>query len=95
MSEATQTMRSSISYSLDALEMINFNNGFEAATNALDGRSSVLMTRFISNLLVLGIAATLILMAVESESILQWFGYSFGALLFIAVTVNWSRASKN
>lgn len=36
MSEATQTMRSSISYSLDALEMINFNNGFEAATNALD-----------------------------------------------------------
>jgi hypothetical protein len=53
------------------------------------------MTRFISNLLVLGIASTLILLAVESESILQWFGYSFGALLFIAVTVNWSRASKN
>ena len=39
MSEATQTMRSAMSYSLDALEMINFNNGFEAATNGLDDLS--------------------------------------------------------
>ena len=36
MSEATRSMRSAIESSLDALEMINFNNGFEAATNALD-----------------------------------------------------------
>lgn len=53
------------------------------------------MTRFISNLLVLAIAATLILLAVESQSILQWFGYGFGVLLFVAVAVNWSRDSKS
>lgn len=36
MSEASKSMRSAIESSLDALEMIDFNNGFEAATNALD-----------------------------------------------------------
>ena len=53
------------------------------------------MTRFISNLLTLGIAVTLILLAVESDSVLQWFGYGYGVLIFVAVVVNWSRASKN
>ena len=36
MSEASKSMRSAIESSLDALEMIDFNNGFEAATNGLD-----------------------------------------------------------
>ena len=41
MSEASKSMRSAIESSLDALEMINFNNGFEAATNALDELSDL------------------------------------------------------
>lgn len=41
MSKASQDMRSAISHSLDALEMINFNNGFEAATNGLDELSDI------------------------------------------------------
>lgn len=53
------------------------------------------MTRFISNLLTLSIAVTLILLAVESDSILQWFGYGFGVLMFVAVLLNWSGAAKN
>jgi hypothetical protein len=53
------------------------------------------MAKFIANLFVLAIASTLILLAVESTSILQWFGYTFGVLLFVAVAVNWSRVSKN
>lgn len=36
MSEASKSMRSAIEHSLEALEMIAFNNGFEAATTALD-----------------------------------------------------------
>lgn len=39
MSEATQGMRSGLEHSLDALEMIAFNDGFEAATTALDEMS--------------------------------------------------------
>lgn len=53
------------------------------------------MAKFIANLLVLAIAVVLILMAVESDSILQVFGYTFGGLLFVAVTVNWSRGVKS
>ena len=36
MSEASNAMRNAVTHALDALEMINFNNGFEAATNGLD-----------------------------------------------------------
>lgn len=53
------------------------------------------MAKFIANLVTLGIAATLILLAVESDSVLQVFGFGFGGLLFVAVAVNWSRGSKN
>lgn len=53
------------------------------------------MARFIGNLLVLAMATVLILLAVESDSILQWFGYGFGVLMFIAVLVNWTGAAKN
>ena len=41
MSEASKSMRSAIESSLDALEMIDFNNGFEAASNALDELSDI------------------------------------------------------
>lgn len=53
------------------------------------------MTRFVANLLTLAIAVTLILMAVESVTVLQFFGYFFGVLLFIAVVINWTGAAKN
>jgi hypothetical protein len=36
MSKASQDMRKAISHSLDALEMIDFGNGFEAAIDGLD-----------------------------------------------------------
>jgi hypothetical protein len=36
MSETTRTMRKAVEHSLDALEMVNFGLGFEAATNGLD-----------------------------------------------------------
>ena len=36
MSKATQDMRKAVSHSLDALEMINFGNGFEAAINGIE-----------------------------------------------------------
>jgi len=39
MSDA-RNMRRSLENSLDALEMINFNNGFEAATNGLEELSN-------------------------------------------------------
>ena len=41
MSEASKSMRNAIESSLDALEMIDFNNGFEAATNGLDELSDL------------------------------------------------------
>jgi len=41
MSQATDGMRSAISHSLDALEMINFGEGFEAAINGLDELSNI------------------------------------------------------
>lgn len=53
------------------------------------------MTKFIANLITLAMASVLVLMAVESTSILKWFGYTFGGLLFVAVLLNWSRASKD
>jgi hypothetical protein len=53
------------------------------------------MTRLIANILTLAIAATMILLAVESQSILQWFGYGFGGLLFIATVLNWTRGDKS
>jgi hypothetical protein len=53
------------------------------------------MTQFISNLLTLGIAVTLILLAVESDSVLQWFGYGYGVLIFVAALLNWNRADKS
>lgn len=48
----------------------------------------------LANFLVLAMAATFVLLAVESQTPLQFFGYFFGILLFVAVTVNWSRANK-
>ena len=36
MSEITRGLRSAIDHSLDALEMAAFNEGFEAAINAID-----------------------------------------------------------
>jgi predicted DNA-binding protein len=33
---ASKTMREAINHSLNAMEMISFNEGFEAAANALD-----------------------------------------------------------
>jgi positive regulator of sigma E activity len=53
------------------------------------------MAKFIANLVTLAIAVTLILMAIESDSVLQVFGYFWGALLGVAVIVNWSRVYKN
>lgn len=41
MSQASQSMREAITNSLDALEMISFGNGFEAATNGLDELSDM------------------------------------------------------
>lgn len=53
------------------------------------------MSRFIANLITLGIAVTLILLAAESNSFMKWFGYGYGVVIFVAVIVNWSRATKN
>lgn len=36
MSKPSQDIRNAVNHSLDALEMINFGLGFEAATNGLD-----------------------------------------------------------
>jgi hypothetical protein len=52
------------------------------------------MTKLIANIVTLAIAATLILLAVESNTVLQWFGYGFGGLLFVASLLNWSRANN-
>ena len=41
MSKASQDMRSAISSSLDALEMINFGNGFEAAIEGIEELSDL------------------------------------------------------
>ena len=40
MSKASQDMRKAIASSLDALEMIAFNNGFEAAIEGLEEMSN-------------------------------------------------------
>ena len=53
------------------------------------------MSKFIANLLVLGMAVTFVLMAMRLDGPLAFFGWFWGILLFIAVTVNWSRVSKN
>jgi hypothetical protein len=37
----TKGIRTSVEHSLDALEMLAFNQGFEAATNALDELSDI------------------------------------------------------
>jgi hypothetical protein len=41
MSEASKSMRNALSHSLDALEMINFNNGFESCTYGIDELSNI------------------------------------------------------
>ena len=41
MSKASQDMRKAISSSLDALEMIDFGNGFESAIDGLDELSDM------------------------------------------------------
>jgi hypothetical protein len=41
MSRASQDMRKAVSSSLDALELINFGNGFEAAIDGLDELSDL------------------------------------------------------
>lgn len=38
---ATDEMRKAVDHALDALEMIAFNNGFEACTNGLDELSDL------------------------------------------------------
>lgn len=42
MSELTTSIRRSLEHELDKLEMANFNEGFEAAINALDEISNAL-----------------------------------------------------
>ena len=42
MSELTKSIRSSVDHSLDMLEMAAFNQGFEAAINAVDELSNEL-----------------------------------------------------
>ena len=42
MSELTKSIRSSVDHSLDMLEMASFNQGFEAAINAVDELSNEL-----------------------------------------------------
>ena len=39
MSEPSKEMRNAINHSLDALEMINFNRGFEAAVEGIEEMS--------------------------------------------------------
>lgn len=41
MSEASQDLRKAIASSLDALELINFGNGFEAAIDGIDELSNL------------------------------------------------------
>jgi len=41
MSQASESMRNALGHSLDALEMINFNNGFEACANGIDELSNI------------------------------------------------------
>ena len=41
MSAASEQLRSAIDNSLNALEMINFNNGFEAAIEAIEELSNL------------------------------------------------------
>ena len=53
------------------------------------------MSKFIANLLVLAMAVTFALMAMRVGGVLAFFGWFWAVILFIAVTVNWSRASKN
>lgn len=53
------------------------------------------MITFIANLVTIAIAATLILLAIESQTVLQYFGYVFGGLLFVAVGLSWNRADKS
>ena len=43
------------------------------------------MTNTIAYILTVAMSVTLILLAVESETVLQWFGYLFGAILAAAV----------
>lgn len=41
MSKTTELLRQAIEHSLDTLEMVAFNQGFEAATNGLDELSDL------------------------------------------------------
>jgi len=41
MSKASNEMRNAVTHALDALEMINFNNGFVSATYGLDELSNI------------------------------------------------------
>jgi hypothetical protein len=41
MTTAISTMREAINHSLDAVEMLSFNDGFEAAINGLDWLSDI------------------------------------------------------
>jgi hypothetical protein len=41
MTTAISTMREAINHSLDAVEMISFNDGFEAAVSGLDELSDI------------------------------------------------------
>ena len=45
MSQASKSMRDAVSHSLDALEMIAFNDGFEAALEGLEQLSDQLHNR--------------------------------------------------
>ena len=53
------------------------------------------MSKVIANILSIGMAVVLILLAVESDTILKWFGYGYGVLMFVAVTLSWIGATKS
>ena len=50
--------------------------------------------KLVSNLLVLAMAATFALLALQAEPVTQVLGFVFSAFLFIAVIAGWNRADK-
>jgi hypothetical protein len=51
--------------------------------------------KLVSNVLVLTMAVTFALLALQAEPVTQVLGFVFSALLFIAVVVGWNRADKD
>jgi hypothetical protein len=48
----------------------------------------------VSNVLVLAMAVTFALLALQAEPVTQILGFTFSAFLFIAAVVGWNRADK-